>query len=101
MLRGAPQTTVTTQGKQQAPLGIRAGVEDLASHLLSDKERSGRIALVARLTAGKRVLGDNLLADSRLKELLGPLDGPRCRCLGSVSTDPATELVGVARSDIP
>src|SRR5690242_15676666 len=63
------QTAVPGQREQQAPLGVRALVEDLGRHLARDEEVAVVVRLHAALDVGERVFRDQLAADGGAEEL--------------------------------
>jgi len=82
MLRGAPQTAVATQGEQQPPLRVRAGVQHALCLLLGDELEPLGVSLDGRWQIRKRVLLDQAFSFRGREELLGASTHPANRILG-------------------
>ncbi|MGA2032937.1 MAG: hypothetical protein ABSG68_11810 [Thermoguttaceae bacterium] len=102
MLGRAAHAPETTQGKQQPPFGIGAGVQDGRRFLRRDEVIAGPV--LSDQAAGhvrKRVLRDQTAPDGRPKELLRHPAAPPDRVVGKllIGRQPAAEIFALARGD--
>ncbi|HEV3142434.1 MAG TPA: hypothetical protein VGZ47_00960 [Gemmataceae bacterium] len=74
MLGGASQAAVASQGDNEPPYGIRAGVQHRGSHVAGHKEVTSSVYFRRGLHARERVFIQSLCLDCIAEKLLGSFD---------------------------